>query len=185
MSKHDDTIRGLADDFIESLGAVLDDTHTEEMGDVRGKDYAEGYSTGFQHARNGELCVKTTNMSDEFEEGVVAGFEAYEKLQGSTNTFENIIFDILEGISDNKEPIEFKISDESNAALHKLLEDEEFELGDRVVDDITGFKGTLTGFVEYIDGYEEYQITPTVNNEGAYQDVKWFATNRVTKIEKA
>lgn len=45
-----------------------------------------------------------------------------------------------------------------------------YELGQKVLDTITGFKGTITAVADYYNGCVRYQVQPPINEKGEYQD---------------
>lgn len=54
-----------------------------------------------------------------------------------------------------------------------------FELGIKVIDKITGFKGTITGVARYITGCDQYLVAPEVGKDGNYIDAHWYDENRL------
>jgi len=58
-----------------------------------------------------------------------------------------------------------------------------YELGSLAEDKVTGFKGTLTGFVKYLTGCDQYLIAPKVDKEGKHIDAKWYDVNRIRLLE--
>ena len=57
------------------------------------------------------------------------------------------------------------------------------KLGQTVEDRITGFKGIVTGRVEYITGCNQVLLVPRVNSEGARIEAEWFDEERVTVLD--
>ena len=57
-----------------------------------------------------------------------------------------------------------------------------FELGIKVVDKVTGFKGTLTGIARYLTGCDQYLVAPPVDKEGKLIDSAWLDENRLEPI---
>lgn len=57
------------------------------------------------------------------------------------------------------------------------------DLGVQVEDNITGFKGIVTGRVEYVTGCLQYLLTPKVDDEGKRQASEWFDEDRLLKPE--
>jgi hypothetical protein len=53
------------------------------------------------------------------------------------------------------------------------------ELGATVKDKITGFKGVVTGRVEYISGCNQVLVTPSIKADGDLNDARWFDEDRV------
>lgn len=45
-----------------------------------------------------------------------------------------------------------------------------FENGEKVKDTITGFKGTITAVIEYMNGCIRYQIQPSIDEKGEYRE---------------
>jgi hypothetical protein len=52
-------------------------------------------------------------------------------------------------------------------------------LGRKGKDKITGFSGTVTGFVEYITGCNQLLLIPPVGKDGKTGDGQWFDEQRV------
>ena len=48
-----------------------------------------------------------------------------------------------------------------------------FKLGEKVKDTITGFKGTVTARIEYLNGCLQYCIEPRVGKEGKVEKVQY------------
>lgn len=61
----------------------------------------------------------------------------------------------------------------------------EVELGSKVEDAITGFKGVVTARCKYINGCVQYEITPTTLKVGVPQKEYWLDEKRVIIIGKA
>lgn len=53
-------------------------------------------------------------------------------------------------------------------------------LGYLATDNITGFTGTITGYVEYLTGCNQALIVPKVGPDGAYREPLWFDIQRLT-----
>lgn len=58
-----------------------------------------------------------------------------------------------------------------------------FELGSEAVDTITGFKGRLTGRVQYITGCNQYVVSPPVDSDGKHRDAHWVDEDRLQLTE--
>jgi hypothetical protein len=54
-----------------------------------------------------------------------------------------------------------------------------FALGQEAKDAITGFKGIITGRIEYISGCLQYAISPPVKEDGSKRDGEWFDEERL------
>lgn len=52
-------------------------------------------------------------------------------------------------------------------------------LGCQAKDVITGFKGTIVGFCQYLTGCDQYCIQPKLIN-GTIPDSRWFDENRLS-----
>lgn len=52
------------------------------------------------------------------------------------------------------------------------------ELGEKVTDSITGFKGTVTGRSEYITGCKQYAVVPRSKDNKASEGT-WFDEDRL------
>lgn len=68
---------------------------------------------------------------------------------------------------------------------------DEIELGDKVEDKVTGFKGIVTAEIKYIYDCKQFRVTPVCNDEGAQQKSDWIdepqlklLKKRAVKIEK-
>lgn len=60
-----------------------------------------------------------------------------------------------------------------------------FQLGDRVRDVITGFKGVVTGRIEYINGCDQCCISPEATRDGKLAESIWFDWQRLERSGKA
>jgi len=58
------------------------------------------------------------------------------------------------------------------------------ELGITVKDRITGFKGVVTGFVQYISGCNQALVVPKASGEGAYIEAQWFDIQRLEQQDE-
>lgn len=56
------------------------------------------------------------------------------------------------------------------------------KLGIEVKDKITGFKGTVTGYVTYLTGCNQALVVPKVGKDGAAKDAAWFDEQRLVQI---
>jgi len=54
------------------------------------------------------------------------------------------------------------------------------ELGAKVVDNITGFRGTVTGRCEYLTGCRQYCVTPKAK-DGILSEGSWLDEDRLMK----
>lgn len=52
-------------------------------------------------------------------------------------------------------------------------------LGKVMKDKVTGFCGTVTAKIEYIDGRVQCLIEPFRSNDGKFQEGRWFDENRL------
>lgn len=57
-------------------------------------------------------------------------------------------------------------------------------LGDAVVDDLTGFSGTVTGICFYITGCTQALVKPAVKDDGEMTDGAWIDTPRLSITKK-
>lgn len=53
------------------------------------------------------------------------------------------------------------------------------KIGQEAIDKITGFKGIITGKVEYISGCKQYILAPKVKENGEFVDSHWFDEDRL------
>lgn len=59
------------------------------------------------------------------------------------------------------------------------------EIGSEVQDVITGFKGIVTGRVEYITGCNQVLVAPKAAKDGSMRDSTWIDEQRVKVTKKA
>jgi len=60
-----------------------------------------------------------------------------------------------------------------------------FELGIKVKDVVTGFKGILMARAEYLTGCNQYLVLPTPkSSKTIYPDSQWFDEGRLRKTKK-
>jgi hypothetical protein len=57
-------------------------------------------------------------------------------------------------------------------------------LGHKVKDSITGFEGTVTGYVTYLSGCNQCLVTPVVKKDGSPQDSCWLDEQRLKILSK-
>ncbi len=58
------------------------------------------------------------------------------------------------------------------------------ELGIEVEDVITGFKGTVMGYVQYLSGCHQALVAPRVDKKGELRESHWFDEQRLKRIGK-
>lgn len=59
------------------------------------------------------------------------------------------------------------------------------KLGMEIKDEITGFKGVVTGLVDYISGCNQALITPPIEKKtGKIQESQWLDVQRLKQIGK-
>lgn len=59
-----------------------------------------------------------------------------------------------------------------------------FNFGEKVSDAITGFVGTITARVEYMNGCLQYEVTPCELKDGVPQKEPWLDEQRLGKVKK-
>jgi len=59
---------------------------------------------------------------------------------------------------------------------------EEFEMGIKVKDKITGFSGIITGYCSYITGCDQCLLQPEVKSDGDFVSARWFDVTRLEVI---
>ena len=52
----------------------------------------------------------------------------------------------------------------------------EIKLGDKVVETVTGFKGTVIAIAKYLTGHESCMVQPPCNANGEFIKSLWFET---------
>lgn len=57
------------------------------------------------------------------------------------------------------------------------------QLGQKVQDKITGFRGTVTGRCEYLTGCHQVLVAPPVDKEGKHVDAQWYDEQRCDVVE--
>lgn len=55
-------------------------------------------------------------------------------------------------------------------------------LGSTMKDKITGFKGVVTAYTQYITGCNQVLLQPRVKNDGGYEDSCWFDEQRCEPV---
>jgi len=58
-----------------------------------------------------------------------------------------------------------------------------FKLGEKVKDTVTGFKGTITARIEYLNGCIQYCVEPKVGKEMKMEKHHWIDEGQVELIE--
>jgi len=58
-----------------------------------------------------------------------------------------------------------------------------FELGETAKDEITGFKGIITGRCDYITGCDQYMLQPKSIKSSEVPEPKWLDDNRLVIIK--
>lgn len=58
----------------------------------------------------------------------------------------------------------------------------QIKLGSQAKDIISGFKGTVTGYVQYISGCNQYLLSAKVAKDGALKESHWFDEQRVEAL---
>ncbi len=59
------------------------------------------------------------------------------------------------------------------------------EFGTQVKEKVTGFKGTVIGYLQYATGCNQYLIVPPIDKDGKPQDGHWFDEQRVEIIKNS
>lgn len=59
----------------------------------------------------------------------------------------------------------------------------EFTLGNTLRDTVTGFTGTATARIQYINGCIQYCIIPKVDKDGKYVDGIYIDVQRLEKVD--
>jgi len=54
-----------------------------------------------------------------------------------------------------------------------------YKLGAAVKDVVTGFKGTVTGRVEYLTGCRQYMVAPKMKDDGTLMEPRWYDEDRI------
>ena len=58
-----------------------------------------------------------------------------------------------------------------------------FRLGEKVKDAVTGFKGTITSRIEYLNGCLQYCVEPKVGKEGKKMDHQYIDEGQLELID--
>jgi hypothetical protein len=66
----------------------------------------------------------------------------------------------------------------------RRLEMQKIQLGDLVKDVISGFYGTATARVEYLNGCVPYAVAPKCDKEGKYMEPMYFDEQRIEVLRK-
>ena len=59
-----------------------------------------------------------------------------------------------------------------------------FKLGDEARDKITGFTGTVIARIEYINGCIQYEIQPSVGNDGNQRKHDWIDKTQLELVKE-
>jgi hypothetical protein len=59
----------------------------------------------------------------------------------------------------------------------------EIELRQKVKDQISGFKGLVTGRCAYISGCDQALVAPSVDKDGKLPDSQWFDVQRLIVVD--
>lgn len=59
-----------------------------------------------------------------------------------------------------------------------------FELGDRVEDRVSGFKGVVCGRLEHLNGCKQYAIYPPVDKEGKIGDAHYIDGEQLELVDE-
>lgn len=59
------------------------------------------------------------------------------------------------------------------------------QLGVKVSDKVTGFKGVVTGYVQYLSGCNQALVLPPVKADGSYADGQWLDVQRLTVLDES
>lgn len=51
-------------------------------------------------------------------------------------------------------------------------------------DVITGFKGVIIGYVQYMTGCSQFLLTPKVGEDNTLKDGQWYDTSRIEVVEE-
>lgn len=62
--------------------------------------------------------------------------------------------------------------------------DELVEMGDRVKDKVTGFEGTVTARVVYLNGCVQFCVDPGIDKDGKTQDHHYIDEGQLSVVEK-
>lgn len=57
-------------------------------------------------------------------------------------------------------------------------------LGRYVQDKVTGFTGTITGYVTYLTGCNQVLLVPQVDAQGKVQESHWFDVQRIDFLDR-
>jgi len=57
------------------------------------------------------------------------------------------------------------------------------KLGKQAEDKLTGFKGTITGYAEYLTGCSQYCLLPKTEDSTKYPEAQWFDEGRIIEIK--
>jgi len=63
------------------------------------------------------------------------------------------------------------------------MKDNDVEFGIKGKDEITGFKGVITGHTRYISGCNQVLLCPSVDKDGKAGDSRWFDIQRVNPVK--
>ena len=154
--------RKLADAFIASL---------EEGSAPYGKEYAVGHRDGFQEARGiyDNSAIPEIDVDADVKAFAQAGsFSVEDMVKGLAKAFNIEEVDLGEVEVDE----EMFTIEECYCA----------KVGDRVIDGLTGFKGTATALCHYIHGESQVEITAHVGADNKLPETMWVDASRIEKV---
>ena len=150
-------VREVADHFIDALQS------NERIKDkFRGLNYAEGYSEGFKAGSIAQPKAKLEDVdpSVKFTDG------------GYLNPERVLDQDELAQLAEVFSDLFFNNDD-----------DDGIEIGDKVVHDVTGFKGTVISICDYMHSDEDVRVQPPIDKDGKFVEPQWFSINSITKVK--
>ena len=78
----------------------------------------------------------------------------------------------------------YRCSNKYHEERVKYMFPKKFENGQKVIDTITGFKGTITAVIEYMNGCIRYQIQPQIDEKGEYRESQIIDEQQLELIDK-
>lgn len=61
----------------------------------------------------------------------------------------------------------------------------QIQLGKTYTDQVTGFRGVATGYVQYLTGCNQVLLIPKVDKDGKVREGQWFDEQRMVEVKSA
>jgi len=59
-----------------------------------------------------------------------------------------------------------------------------FENGEKIIDKVSKFKGTILGVAQYWNGCNRYQVQPEISKDGSFREAQWIDEEQLERTGK-